>query len=158
MFSVSFSSFLHLRSSMPLLWFLAILLHFFSLSLWIQLQKLCKVSSVYKVCELSPVRSLFQRLSSPEYTSSVHCKHICCNERAWTVAYQVPLPMEFSRHSTGEDSHSLLQGSSQPRDWTLVSHIAGRFFTIWKKNPGKPIKDLVHGKFCELAILCCCCC
>ena len=137
MFSVSFSSFLHLRSSMPLLWFLAILLHFFSLSLWIQLQKLCKVSSVYKVCELSPVRSLFQRLSSPEYTSSVHCKHICCNERAWTVAYQVPLPMEFSRHSTGEDSHSLLQGSSQPRDWTLVSHIAGRFFIIWATREAK---------------------
>ena len=27
--------------------------------------------------------------------------------------------------------HALLQGSSQPRDQTLVSHIAGRFFTIW---------------------------
>ena len=23
------------------------------------------------------------------------------------------------------------RGSSQPRDWILVSHIAGRFFTIW---------------------------
>ena len=23
------------------------------------------------------------------------------------------------------------RGSSQPRDWTQVSHIAGRFFTIW---------------------------
>ena len=23
------------------------------------------------------------------------------------------------------------RGSSQPRDWTLVSHIAGRFFTVW---------------------------
>ena len=25
----------------------------------------------------------------------------------------------------------LSRGSSQPRDWTWVSHIAGRFFTIW---------------------------
>ena len=23
------------------------------------------------------------------------------------------------------------KGSSQPRDWTQVSHIAGRFFTVW---------------------------
>ena len=28
-------------------------------------------------------------------------------------------------------SHSLLQGISQPRDWTQVFHIAGGFFTIW---------------------------
>ena len=28
-------------------------------------------------------------------------------------------------------SHSLLQGTSRPRDWTWVSCIAGRFFTIW---------------------------
>ena len=28
------------------------------------------------------------------------------------------------------------RGSSQPRDWTQVSHIAGRFFTSWAT--GKP--------------------
>ena len=33
--------------------------------------------------------------------------------------------------NTGVGCHALLQGSSQPRDWTKVSHIAGRFFTIW---------------------------
>ena len=34
-------------------------------------------------------------------------------------------------------SLSLLQGSSQSRDWTQVSHIAGRFFSRWatKKAP-----------------------
>ena len=26
---------------------------------------------------------------------------------------------------------SFSRGSSQPRDWTRVSHISGRFFTIW---------------------------
>ena len=26
------------------------------------------------------------------------------------------------------------RGSSQPRDWTQVSHIAGRFFTIWTRE------------------------
>ena len=32
-------------------------------------------------------------------------------------------------HNTGVGSLSLLQGSSQPRDQTQVSHIAGGFFT-----------------------------
>ena len=26
---------------------------------------------------------------------------------------------------------SFSRGSSQPRNWTLISHIAGRFFTVW---------------------------
>ena len=26
---------------------------------------------------------------------------------------------------------SFFRGSSQPRDWTQVSHIAGRYFTLW---------------------------
>ena len=34
---------------------------------------------------------------------------------------------------------SLLQVSSQPRDWTQVSHIAGRFFTNWA------IREAHHG-------------
>ena len=33
--------------------------------------------------------------------------------------------------NTGVGSLSLLQGSSQPRDWTQVSLIAGRFFISW---------------------------
>ena len=33
--------------------------------------------------------------------------------------------------NTGVGSLSLLQGSSQPRDQTQVSHIPGRFFTSW---------------------------
>ena len=30
---------------------------------------------------------------------------------------------------------SFSRGSSQPRDWTRVSHIAGRCFTIWATSP-----------------------
>ena len=33
--------------------------------------------------------------------------------------------------NTGVGSCSLLQRSSQPRDWTQISHIAGGFITIW---------------------------
>ena len=46
------------------------------------------------------------------------------------LAYQAPLSMEFSRQEYWVSS-SFSMGSSQPRDWTQVSHIEGRFFTIW---------------------------
>ena len=52
----------------------------------------------------------------------------------WTVARQAPLPFLCPWNSpgknTGVGSHSLLQGSSWPRDQTQVSHIAGGFFTM----------------------------
>ena len=50
----------------------------------------------------------------------------------WTIAFQAPLSMGFSRHEYW--SGFLLpfsRGSSQPRNQTQVSCIAGRFFTIW---------------------------
>ena len=38
------------------------------------------------------------------------------------------------------------RGSSQPRDWTQVSHIAGGFFTVWATreapNPMQPLKKI----------------
>ena len=40
-------------------------------------------------------------------------------------------PWKYPGKNTGVGSHFLLQGSSWPRDLTHVSHIAGRFFTIW---------------------------
>ena len=39
--------------------------------------------------------------------------------------------MEFSRQITGVCSLFLLQGSSQPRDRTRVSHIGDRHFNLW---------------------------
>ena len=50
----------------------------------------------------------------------------------WAVAYQVPLSMEFSRKRILEwVAIPFSRGSSQPRDQTWVSCIAGRFFTVW---------------------------
>ena len=49
-------------------------------------------------------------------------------ETPWTVAYQAPLSMEFSRQEWVAISFS--RGSSPPRDRTRVSLIAGRHFTI----------------------------
>ena len=45
---------------------------------------------------------------------------------------------------------SSFKGSSQHRDWTQVSHIAGGFFTIWatrKTPPGKPNLQYTEGLF-----------
>ena len=57
-------------------------------------------------------------------------------------------PMDYS--PPGSSIHEILQarileweafsfsrGSSQPRDWTQVSHIAGRFFTNWATREAK---------------------
>ena len=57
--------------------------------------------------------------------------HIRLFVTPWIVACQALLPMESSRPNTGVCSHALFQGTSQPRDQTWVSYIAGRFFTIW---------------------------
>ena len=50
----------------------------------------------------------------------------------WTVALGAPLSMEILQARKLERvAMSFSRGSSQPRDWTQVSSIAGRFFTIW---------------------------
>ena len=36
------------------------------------------------------------------------------------------------------------RGSSQPRDRTQVSHIAGGFFTIWATREARPFKNLMQ--------------
>jgi len=50
----------------------------------------------------------------------------------WTVAYQAPLFMRFSRQECCSGSpFPSPGGSSRPRNRTRVSHIAGRRFTVW---------------------------
>ena len=50
----------------------------------------------------------------------------------WTVAYQSPLCMGFSRQEKLEwVAISFSRGSSQPRDGTRVSRIASRPFNLW---------------------------
>ena len=57
--------------------------------------------------------------------------HVQLFETLWTVARQAPLSMGFSRQEHQWVAISFSRGASQPRDDTWVSHIAGRFFTIW---------------------------
>ena len=49
----------------------------------------------------------------------------------WTEAHQALLSMEFFRQEYRVGGIPFFRGSSQPRDWTWVSCIAGRFFTCW---------------------------
>ena len=59
-------------------------------------------------------------------------------------------PRDSSGKNTGVDCHALLQGSFQPRDYTQVSHSAGRFFTEppgKQKNTGVGSLSLLQGIF-----------
>ena len=68
------------------------------------------------------------------FTSKVKVKLLSCVRlfaTPWTAAYQAPPSMGFSRQEHWSGLPFPLQGSSQPRDRTRVSHIIGRRFTIW---------------------------
>ena len=51
----------------------------------------------------------------------------------WTVAYQAPLSMGFSKQEYWIEwiAISFSRRSSWPRDWTWVSRIVGTCFTVW---------------------------
>ena len=62
----------------------------------------------------------------------------------WTVAHQAPPSMGFSRQEYwSRVAISFSRRSSWPRDWTRVSRIVGRRFTVWAtrevfwRPPGK---------------------
>ena len=46
---------------------------------------------------------------------------------------RLPCPWSFPGKNTGVSGMAISshRGSSQPRDWTQVSHTAGRLFTVW---------------------------
>ena len=63
-----------------------------------------------------------------------------CDPMDLTYSTRVLCPQDFPGKNTGVGCPSLLQGSSQPRDWTrifCVSWIAGKFFTTGP--PEKPL-------------------
>ena len=69
------------------------------------------------------------------YLSSVKVKSLSRVQlfaTPWTVACQDPLSTGFSRQEYWRwVAISFSRRSPQPRDWTQVSHIVGRCFTIW---------------------------
>ena len=58
--------------------------------------------------------------------------HVWLFATIWTVAHQAPLSMGFSRQEYWSGLPCLSLGeSSQSRDWTCISCIAGGFFYSW---------------------------
>ena len=68
------------------------------------------------------------------YPVIVHkCRALKIFVTPWTVACQAPLSMELILQTRILKWVAIpfSRGSSQPRDWTQVSCIAGRFFAFW---------------------------
>ena len=89
----------------------------------------------------SKARFSKQKYKVPSWTWTLDTQGIIC---LWKLLSRVRLcnPMDWSL--PGSSVHGIIQdrklewvnvpfsrGSSQPRNWTQVSHIAGRFFTVW---------------------------
>ena len=62
-----------------------------------------------------------------------------CNPGAG--AHQAPLSMGFTRQNAGVGSHSLLRGSSWPRDRIWVSCNTVRFFAVWDTKEAHNLRD-----------------
>ena len=101
-------------------------------------------------------------LFSRNETMKPRWQHICLQherERANEVTQLCPTlcdhldcsPPGFSIHGIfqarilGWVSIFFSRGSSQPRDWTQVSHIAGRCFTLWDTR--EPVHNMVYEYF-----------
>jgi len=65
----------------------------------------------------------------------------------WAVACQAPLSMGFSRQEyKGVGCIPFSRGSSQPRDWTQVSHIApvrNIYIYTWDFSPGISLEGMM---------------
>ena len=64
--------------------------------------------------------------------------HVLLYVTQWTIALQAPLSLGFSRQEYWKwVTISFSRSSSQPRQWTRVSHIPSRFSTVWatKRSP-----------------------
>ena len=79
--------------------------------------------------------------------SSVCCAVLSCVwlfETPWTVAHQAPLPMGILQARILEwVAMPSSRGSSQPRNWTRVSCIAGRFFTSWATREAQRLSAFI---------------
>ena len=70
----------------------------------------------------------FQDLLLLLLLSRFSCVWLCATHR-W-LPTRLPRPWDSQGKNTGVGGQAFLQGSSQPRDQTQVSRIAGGFFTI----------------------------
>ena len=82
------------------------------------------------------------------------CSVVSNSATPWTVARQ---GTSVHGDSPGWVAMPASVGSSHPRDWTQVSHIAGRFFTIWAIREAEaetPSHGALHRLHLWLSVLC----
>ena len=95
-------------------------------------------AAVYGVAQS---RTQLKRLSSSSSSSS----------KDVTVAHQPPLSVGFPRHEHWNELPFPSPGeSSQPRDWTCISCLSGRFFTTEPSGKPKDMRILVSNALCQL--------
>ena len=76
--------------------------------------------------------SISQNYFFPIFSSVQALSHVRLFVTPWAIACQAPLSMGILQARIVEwVAIPSSRESSQPRDWTQVSLIAGRFFTIW---------------------------
>ena len=61
----------------------------------------------------------------------------------WTVAYQAPPSMGFSRQQCEWFASSIFRGFSQSRDQTRVSRVGGRRFNLWATREALYLRLLI---------------
>ena len=95
--------------------------------------------------KINPYRKTFFHLLNDVLASNHLFEQVWSESVSHSVKSDSCEPMTYS--PPGSSVHEILQvrilewaalsfsrGSSRPRDWTWVSHIAGRFFTVWAKG------------------------
>ena len=101
--------------------------------------------SLFPQCTDMPVYSLQKRKENPSHLPSVCLLSVWCwslscvwlFSTSWTVAFQASLSMGFPRQEYWSGlPFPFSRASSQPRDWTWVSFIAGN--SLPSEPPGKP--------------------
>ena len=87
-------------------------------------------TEIFATLHLTPIENtFFQKLLEYPCLGIQSCLILFVT--TWTVAHQVPVSMGILQARILEwDAMPSSRESSQPRDGTQVSHIAGRFFTI----------------------------
>ena len=84
-------------------------------------------------CELPDVQAGFRKGRGKwKWSRSVVSDSLC------PMDTRLLCPWDFLGKSTGVGCHFLLQGTSQPRDRTQVSHIVDRSFIVWAKKAEEP--------------------
>ena len=125
--------------------------------MWVSHLKLLSVSEILNLPILNVCILKIEYFSFSALICWDHLRCCCCLVASVMSDSVQPYGLQPARHlcpwdslggSTGVGCYALLQETSQPRDRTQISSIAGRFFTT--EPPGKSRSTSSHYKFVSL--------